>query len=145
MIKTAYIGMKSHLKEVHVRTRSRIEFRNITGEVRRAVEESGIRSGIVTVYTPHTTTAIFVNEDESGLKKDLKTVLDKLVPEQEDYEHDRVDYNAFAHLRSIIVNPSVTIPVENGRIMTGVWQSIFLAEFDGPRERSVYIQVLGVG
>ena len=139
------MDMKSHLKEVRVRTRSRIEFRNITGEVRRAVEESGIRSGIVTVYTPHTTTAIFVNEDESGLKKDLKTVLDKLVPEQGDYEHDRVDYNAFAHLRSIIVNPSVTIPVENGRIMTGVWQSIFLAEFDGPRERSVYIQVLGVG
>ena len=139
------MDMKSHLKEVRVRTRSRIEFRNITGEVRRAVEESGIRSGIVTVYTPHTTTAIFVNEDESGLKKDLKTVLDKLVTEQGDYEHDRVDYNAFAHLRSIIVNPSVTIPVENGRIMTGVWQSIFLAEFDGPRERSVYIQVLGVG
>jgi len=137
--------MKSYFKEVRVRTRLRVEFRNITGEVRKAVDESRVRSGIVTVYTPHTTTAIFVNEDEPGLKRDLKTILDNLVPERGDYEHDHVDYNAFAHLRSVIVNPSVTIPIEDGKIMVGIWQSIFLAEFDGPRERSVYIQVLGVG
>lgn len=136
--------MRSHLKEVSVRTRERIEFRNITREIVKAVEESGIRSGLVTVFTPHTTTGIFVNEDEGGLKRDLELILGRLVPERGGYEHDEVDYNAYAHLRSIILSPSVTIPVENGRLMLGTWQSVFLAEFDGPRGRIVRIQVLGI-
>ncbi|MCD6421020.1 MAG: YjbQ family protein [Thaumarchaeota archaeon] len=135
--------MEGYFGEIRVRTSSRIEFRNITSDVRRIVEESGVRSGIAAVYTPHTTTAIFVNEDEGGLKGDLMKVLEKLIPVEGGYEHDLVDDNAFAHLRSIIVNPSITIPIRDGRLMLGTWQSIFLAEFDGPRTRTVYVQVLG--
>lgn len=135
--------MKSCFKEVSIRTRGRVEFRNITRDVVRVVEESGIKSGIVNIFTPHTTTGIFVNEDESGLKRDLEQVLEKLIPERGGYEHDEVDYNAYAHLRSMILSPSVSIPVEDGRLMLGTWQSVFLAEFDGPRERKVRIQVLG--
>lgn len=135
--------MKSCFKEVSIRTRGRVEFRNITRDVVRVVEESGIKSGIVNIFTPHTTTGIFVNEDESGLKRDLEQVLEKLIPERGSYEHDEVDYNAYAHLRSMILSPSVSIPVEDGRLMLGTWQSVFLAEFDGPRERKVRIQVLG--
>ena len=135
--------MEGYFGEIRVRTGSRIEFKNITSDVRRIVEESGVRSGIATIYTPHTTTAIFVNEDESGLKGDLMKVLEKLIPVEGGYEHDLVDDNAFAHLRSIIVNPSITIPIRDGRLMLGTWQSIFIAEFDGPRTRTVYVQVLG--
>ena len=135
--------MDGYFGEIRVRTGSRIEFRNITSDVRRIVGESGVRSGIATVYTPHTTTAIFVNEDEGGLRGDLMKVLEKLIPVEGGYQHDLVDDNAFAHLRSIIVNPSITIPIRDGRLMLGTWQSIFLAEFDGPRTRTVYVQVLG--
>jgi len=138
-------GMNSYFKEVSIRTKGKIEFRNITRDVVKAVEESGVRSGIVNVFTPHTTTGIFVNEDEGGLKRDLELILEKLIPERGGYEHDEVDYNAYAHLRSIILSPSVTIPIENRRLMLGTWQSVFLAEFDGPRERRVRIQVLGMG
>ena len=137
-------GMNSYFREVTVRTKGRVEFRNITREIVKAVEESGIRSGIVNVFTPHTTTGIFVNEDEGGLKRDLELILERLIPERGGYEHDEVDYNAYAHLRSIVLSPSVTIPIENRRLMLGTWQSIFLAEFDGPRERRLRIQVLGI-
>ncbi len=137
--------MKSYFRELSIRTREKVELRNITHEVREVVAESGVRSGIVNVFAPHTTTGIFVNEDESGLKRDLGKVLGRLIPEKGGYEHDEVDYNAYAHLRSIVLSPSITLPVENGGIMLGTWQSIFLAEFDGPRERKVYVQVLGLG
>ena len=137
--------MRSYFKEIGIRTRGKVEFRNITREVGRVVSESGVKSGVVNVFAPHTTTGIFVNEDESGLKRDLEVVLGKLIPERGGYEHDEVDYNAYAHLRSIVLSSSITLPVENGRVMLGTWQSIFLAEFDGPRERRVYIQVVGLG
>jgi len=137
--------MKSYFRELSIRTREKVELRNITHKVREVVAESGVRSGIVNVFAPHTTTGIFVNEDESGLKRDLGKVLGRLIPEKGGYEHDEVDYNAYAHLRSIVLSPSITLPVENGGIMLGTWQSIFLAEFDGPRERKVYVQVLGLG
>lgn len=135
--------MRSFLKELAVRTSGRVEFRDITREVEEAIGESGVRSGIAIIFTPHTTTGIFLNEDESGLKRDLEKTMERLIPEKGGYMHDEVDYNAYAHLRSIILGASLAIPVENGRPMLGTWQSIFLAEFDGPRSRRVYVKVIG--
>ncbi len=135
--------VKSFLKELAVRTGGRVEFRDITREVEEAIRESGVRSGIAIIFTPHTTTGIFLNEDENGLKRDLEKTMERLIPEKGGYMHDEVDYNAYAHLRSIILGASLAIPVENGRPMLGAWQSIFLAEFDGPRSRRVYVKVIG--
>jgi secondary thiamine-phosphate synthase enzyme len=135
--------MKTFLKEVSIRTGGRVEFRDITREVEEAVRESGIKSGVAIIFTPHTTTGIFMNEDESGLKRDLEKVLERLIPERGGYMHDEVDYNAYAHLRSILLGASLIVPVENGRLMLGTWQSIFLAEFDGPRSRRVYVRIMG--
>lgn len=137
--------MKTYLKELSVRTGGRVEFRDITREVEAAVRESGVRSGIALVFTPHTTTGLFLNENEGGLKRDLERVLERLIPERGGYAHDEVDYNAYAHLRSIVLGPSLALPVEDGRLMLGTWQSIFLAEFDGPRSRRIYVKILGSG
>jgi secondary thiamine-phosphate synthase enzyme len=136
--------MKTFLKELSVKTGGRVEFRDVTREVEETVRESGIKSGVAIIFTPHTTTGIFMNENEGGLKKDLEKILERLIPERGDYMHDEVDYNAYAHLRSIILGASLTVPVENGRLMLGTWQSIFLAEFDGPRSRRLYVKVMGL-
>ncbi len=135
--------MRAFLKEIFIRTGSRVEFVDITREVEEAVRESGIRSGVAIIFTPHTTTGIFLNEDEGGLKKDLERVLERLIPGKGGYLHDEVDHNAYAHLRSIILGVSLAMPVENGGLMLGAWQSIFLAELDGPRGRRVYVKVIG--
>jgi len=135
--------MESYFEEFGVNTKGRIDFRNITGKVLEAVRKSGIRDGIVAVFTPHTTVGLFVNEDESGLKRDLEKSLSELLPENAGYLHDAVDDNAHAHLRSIVLGPSLVIPLNAGRLLLGTWQSIFLAEFDGPRHRRVYVKILG--
>jgi len=135
--------MESYFEEIGVETRGRVDFRNITGRVLEAVERSGIRDGVVAIFTPHTTVGLFVNEDEGGLKRDLEKVLSRLLPEGAGYLHDAVDDNAHAHLRSIILGQSLVIPLNDGKLLLGTWQSIFLAEFDGPRRRRVYVKIIG--
>ena len=108
-----------------------------------AVEESGVKDGLVNVFIPHTTVGLFVNEDEARLREDIKRILLKLIPERAGYGHDEVDYNAHAHLKSVILKPSIVIPINEGRLVMGIWQSIFLAEFDGPRNRRVIVKVIG--
>jgi len=136
--------MKVYSKSIRVKTSSSVEFVNITDKVVEAIRESGVKDGLVNIFVPHTTVGLYINEDESGLKRDIDTVLSKLVPQGAGYMHDRVDYNAHAHIRSTIISPSITIPLNGHRLGLGTWQSIFLAEFDGPRERRLIIQVIGV-
>ena len=135
--------MKSYLRRINVRTSHSVELINVTGDVRRVVEESGIRNGVAVVFSLHTTLAVYVNEDEGRLRRDLLNLLEKLAPKGAGYLHDEIDRNAHSHLRSILLNPSVTIPVADGSLLIGTWQSIFLAEFDGPRRRSYVVQVVG--
>ncbi len=135
--------MKSYLRRINVRTSHPVELINVTGDVRRVVEESGIRNGVAVVFSLHTTLAVYVNEDEGRLRRDLLNLLEKLAPKGAGYLHDEIDRNAHSHLRSILLNPSVTIPVADGSLLIGTWQSIFLAEFDGPRRRSYVVQVVG--
>ncbi|MFA4640221.1 secondary thiamine-phosphate synthase enzyme YjbQ [Pyrococcus kukulkanii] len=126
---------------VRVTTSKEVEIIDITEKVREIVRKSGVEDGIVVVFTRHTTAGIIINENESGLISDLEKTLEKLIPKGAGYSHDRIDNNAHSHLRAIILGSSVVIPVENGRLALGTWQSVLFVELDGPRTREIYVKV----
>ena len=126
-----------------VRSTKNREMIDITGRVAEAVASSGIADGLALVFTTHTTTGLYINEHESGLVGDVESVLCKLVPQKAGYRHDHIDDNAASHIQSILMSPSLVIPVEGGRPVLGTWQALFLAERDGPRSRTVKIKVIG--
>ncbi|MFQ6062070.1 MAG: secondary thiamine-phosphate synthase enzyme YjbQ [Methanosarcinales archaeon] len=128
------------MKTIKIQTKKETELLDITKDVREFVKE--IKSGICVIFTKHTTTGIIINENENGLKSDILNLLNEIVQNRSGYLHDRIDNNARAHLRSILLGCSVTVPIENGNIALGTWQSIFLVECDGPRNREVYIKIL---
>lgn len=139
--------MKQFLHEFTFKTEEPIEFIDLTGRVRDALGKSGIRDGFVAVFTRHTTTAVKINERCDRLQNDMTRLLEKIVPVA-DYRHDdkTVDGrpNARSHLMSLLLSASETIPVADGRLMLGDWQSVFFIELDGPRqERSVTVRVIG--
>jgi secondary thiamine-phosphate synthase enzyme len=114
--------------------------------VQAAVEQAGIEQGLVSVFVPGSTAAITTMEYEPGGVHDLKSALERLLPAEGDYEHNRLnrDTNSHAHIRAAIVGPSETIPVSDGRLELGTWQQVVLIDFDDrPRRRSVTVQVLG--
>jgi len=122
-------------------TRGQVEFIDLTDKVREVVAESGIRNGLVHVFAPHATGILILTENEHGLLEDFKTFLQELVPQKEGYHHPS---NAHAHLRSILLPPEKTLPVTNGTVEFGTWQSLMFVETDvHPRRRSVTLQVLG--
>ncbi len=127
---------------MQVNTGKRIELIDITDRVRKHVADSGVKSGICVVSTEHTTTSIIVNENESGLRSDILELLKRFVPAHTGYSHDRIDSNADAHLKAVLIGMSESIPIADGRLVLGTWQSIFLAEFDGPRNRNVEMTIL---
>ena len=95
--------------------------------------EIDIESGIVNVFSKHSTSAIVVNENENGLLKDLELMLSDLVSDKYSWQHDRIDNNAKSHLKSFLLSSSETIPISNGKLDLGTWQSVFFIELDGPR------------
>ena len=107
------------------------------------MDESKIANGIVNIYSKHSTSAIVVNEDETGLLEDFKNILTNIVPENNSYNHDNIDNNADSHLRSLFLGPSETIPFCDKRLSLGTWQSIFFIELDGSRKRTVEVTVIG--
>ena len=111
---------------------------DITAKIEEAVRKSGVTEGICLVFTPHTTTAVMVNENEPNLKKDFVAFFKKFVPPG-DYAHNEIDDNAEAHLKSACVGQDCSIPIVKGELTLGTWQQVFLCEFDGPRRRSVYV------
>ncbi len=127
---------------IEIKTSKRIEIVDITERVREIVESQDVVDGIALVYTKHTTTAVVVNENESGLKEDILKVLEKLIPSGAGYMHDRIDNNADSHLRAILMGSSVVIPITNGKLDLGTWQRILFVELDGPRVRRVVVKVI---
>ena len=112
----------------------------------RETEISVVANGIIVASVSHTTCCLTVNEDETGLKEDIRRVAERLLlPIAEDgrFMHDCVDDNAQAHLTSMLFGHSVTVPVKDGRLHLGTWQSVFLIELDGPRSRRLDVQILG--
>jgi secondary thiamine-phosphate synthase enzyme len=131
------------MERFSIGTRDRTEVVDVTPRVEEAVRSSGVVEGIAVVQTPHTTTAVVVNEGEGGLVADLMDWAARMAPEGAGYRHDRTDGNAHAHLRGVMMGASVTIPVSGGRLALGTWQSVLFVELDGPRKRKLHVQVLG--
>ena len=125
-------------------TKKRREFINITREVDRVLQKSGIKEGMVLVSAMHITSGIFINDAEPGLHRDIEEWLLKLIPEGHDYYHHRTgEVNGDAHLRNLLIGHEVTIPVTNGKLDLGQWQNVFYAEFDGQRSKQLIIKVMG--
>ncbi len=129
------------LMEINIKTNQRYQLIDITDQVESIVSKSKIKEGICLVFVPHSTAAIILTENESGLKNDWLKMLKKLVA-REKFEHDRIDNNADSHLLSGLLGQGKVLPIENGRLIRGTWQNIFLVELDGPRTRQVVIKII---
>ncbi len=136
--------MKVFVKELRYTSRRQVEVIDITSDVESAVNESGVKNGIVLVFAPHATAAIILNEDESGLLKDIEDKILELFPRRGNYRHNLIDDNANSHLASAFLGQSKVIPLVNGSLIRGTWQNILLVELDGPRaSRRVVVEVIG--
>lgn len=130
------------MHELAVRTSSRSQMVDITSRVAGAVEASGVRDGVVTVYVPHTTAGITINENaDPDVVTDMLGALDRLVPRTGPYRH--AEGNSDAHVKSSLLGHSVTVLVRGGSLVLGTWQGVYLCEFDGPRSRRVLVDVRG--
>jgi secondary thiamine-phosphate synthase enzyme len=123
-----------------VETDARTQVIDVTDRVRAAVPDD--TTGVCTVFVEHTTAGVVVNEAESNLVDDTENFLDELVPD-EGHAHDALDGNADSHLRATLVGSDVSIPVEEGELVLGTWQSVLFVECDGPRRRNVVVQAVG--
>ena len=135
--------MKFYYKEFTVRTSKRVEVINITHLVEEAVLASRVENGACLVHAPHATAAIVLNEDEPGLKKDIVRWIEKHIPSDGMWEHNRIDDNAAAHIASALISSTRIVPVIGRRLVRGTWQEFLLVELDGPRSRRIFVVVFG--
>ncbi len=122
-------------------TNKNFEIVDITRKINELID---IDEGIVSIFSKHSTSAIVVNENESGLLKDFEFMLNNLISDKFSYEHDRIDDNARSHLMSFLLSSSEALPVKNGKLDLGTWQSVFFIELDGPRtNRTITLTMVG--
>lgn len=131
------------MDSVDIKSDRRVEIINITDKLNGSLKKSGIKNGIMNVFTKHTTSGIAINENESRLIVDLENTLESLIPTDKNYQHNAIDNNADSHIRAFFIGSSETIPIENGSLSLGTWQSVFFVELDGPRSRRVIITIVG--
>ncbi len=138
--------MKSHRKELWFNVPTRRAYINITREVEEAVEESGVREGLVLVNAMHISASVFINDDESGLHHDFEVFLERLAPHEPvgQYRHnDTGEDNADAHIKRQVFGREVVVSITDGRLDFGPWEQIFYGEFDGGRRKRVLVKVIG--
>lgn len=137
--------MKSYRKELWIETKKRREYINITGDVERAIAESGVAEGLVLVNAMHITASVFINDDESGLHSDFESWLEKLAPEKPyaQYRHNGYEDNADAHLKRHVMGREVVCAITRGKLDFGPWEQIFYGEYDGMRRKRVLIKIIG--
>ena len=128
-------------KSLTVSSLKRYQLIDITDQVEKLISESKVKEGICLVFAPHSTAAVILTENEEGLKNDWLQVLKKLVAGF-DFEHNKIDDNADSHILAGILGQGKTIPIENGKLIRGTWQQIFLVELDGPRERKIIVKII---
>ncbi len=129
------------IQTFQVRSSTQNEFIDITRSIREAVQKTGVEDGICIVYVPHTTAAITINENaDPSVPQDIIMELNKIVPFEDRYHH--LEGNSAAHIKASLLGCSQTILIESGKLILGTWQGIFFCEFDGPRNRKVYVKVM---
>lgn len=127
--------------EISIKSKSRTEFINITGEVQNIINKSGIRDGVCYLFVPHTTAGITINEAaDPDVVSDIQKELDKIAPRSSHYQH--TEGNADSHIKASIIGSSEIVFIEGGKLKLGIWQGIFFCEFDGPRNRKVWVKIV---
>ena len=125
---------------LNVKTSSQTEMVDVTGQVQQEVSRSGVDEGRLTLYVPHTTAAITINEGaDPAVKADILMVLNQIVPWKANYRH--MEGNSPAHVKASLVGSAETVIISGGRLVLGTWQRIFFCEFDGPRSRKLHLQI----
>lgn len=128
------------ITRIEIKTRSRVEFQDITDRIRDVVAASHIRNGLCFLFVPHTTAGIMVNEHaDPAVVVDIAVQLETIAPQHKDYRH--AEGNAPAHIKASLIGDSRTFFIEDGRLVLGTWQGIFFSEFDGPRSRTVLVKI----
>jgi secondary thiamine-phosphate synthase enzyme len=129
------------MEKLEIRTPDRVALIDITHQVQEAVNKANFKDGLCFINIPHTTAGITINENaDPDVERDIIMELNKIIPFQDNYRH--MEGNSAAHIKSSLVGPTETIIVENGRLQLGTWQGIYLCEFDGPRNRQVWIKLI---
>jgi len=137
--------MKSYRKELNFNLPTRRGLENITSKVQQAVDESGVKEGIVLINAMNITASVFINDDESGLHHDYEVWLERLAPEKpySQYAHNGYEDNADAHLKRTVMGRETVVAITGGKLDFGTWEQIFYFEFDGKRNKRVLIKVIG--
>lgn len=131
--------VKNH--SIKINTNRNFEIIDITSKINELID---VERGIISIFSRHSTSAIVVNENESGLLSDLEFTLNNLITDKFTYQHDRIDDNAKSHLKSFLLSSSECLPIKNGRLDLGTWQSVFFIELDGPRHgRTISLTIMG--
>lgn len=128
--------------KIPVKTSARTELLDITSRIQSLLDENNFTDGIITLFVPHTTAAITINEGaDPDVKRDMLYEMNKVIPFEDGYHH--MEGNSAAHIKTSLFGPSLQVIVEEGRLQLGTWQSIYFAEFDGPRQRKLWIKWSG--
>ncbi|HHV71890.1 MAG TPA: YjbQ family protein [Clostridia bacterium] len=129
------------MEQLTITTSQINEFQDVTAKIQEIIRKKGFNNGICQVFVPHTTAGVTINENaDPDVVKDLLYGLDRIFPAFKEYRH--LEGNSAAHLKSSLIGCSLTIPVENGRLCLGKWQGIYFCEFDGPRTRKLFVQLI---
>jgi secondary thiamine-phosphate synthase enzyme len=144
-MKTSEGVVKSHTKYLWFDTKKRREYIRITEDVKDFLTETRLQDGFILVSAMHITAGVFINDWEGGLLQDIDEWADKLAPLGPDYNHHKTgEDNGDAHLKRLLINHQVTVPVTDGKLDLGPWEQIFYAEFDGQRKKRVILKALGI-
>ncbi|MBQ2644478.1 YjbQ family protein [bacterium] len=136
--------MQFYTKYLWVHTKKIHDYLNITSDVQQALNESGIKEGMILVSAMHITAGVYVNDAESGLIQDIEQWLEQIAPYNKDYKHHWTgETNGDAHLKSLVIGHEIIVPVTDGKLDFGTWQQIYYAEFDGQRDKRIIIKVMG--
>jgi secondary thiamine-phosphate synthase enzyme len=128
------------LKTISVKTSAQTEMVDVTGQVQKELSKSGVEEGRLTLYVPHTTAGITINEGaDPAVKADILMVLNQIVPWKANYQH--MEGNSPAHVKASLMGSAETVIIAGGRLVLGTWQKIFFCEFDGPRNRKLHLQI----
>lgn len=142
---TPILKMKTYKGFIRLTTKSKEEIVNITAQVQCICQDSGVKEGFVLVFPHHTSSAVYISDSDTDLTRDYQELLRKLIPEEDEYAHNRSDpkKNAAGHLKSILTGHHIILPLAQGQLDLGPYQTIYYAEFDGMREKEILVKVTG--